>query len=264
MRREIFSTNKIDIPNIISMGYSGKPHITRFGPATRRFYIIHYVVSGKGFFNGHPVTTSEGFVITPNMFEEYYPDKKDPWKFLWIISDDIRITSFIKSFDLNKHTNIFKYNYPDVIKSIGEEIEKETTLYDTFLVLQKFLTIYKTHLENNPISSEITATDMYFDTAVNFIKINIPHQIKVNDLTEFLGITQPYLYKIFKAKCNLSPKEYIINYQVDQAKKMLRDTNLTITQIGMSVGFSDVLQFSKFFRMHTNMSPNTYRNNINA
>ena len=70
------------------MGYSAEPTETRFGPSVRNSYIIHYVLSGKGYFNGNPVKKGQGFLITHNMKEHYYPDSDDPWNFLWVISDD--------------------------------------------------------------------------------------------------------------------------------------------------------------------------------
>jgi hypothetical protein len=48
----IITQNDCDILNFECIGYSNNPKITKFGPAQRNQYIIHFVISGKGYFNG--------------------------------------------------------------------------------------------------------------------------------------------------------------------------------------------------------------------
>jgi AraC-like DNA-binding protein len=89
------------------------------------------VISGKGYFNGSPVTKGQGFLITPNMQEEYYPDKNEPWKFLWIISDDEKSAIVFNEFKADKSSKIFSFNYLDVIKSTRDFLK--VLLTETFL-----------------------------------------------------------------------------------------------------------------------------------
>ena len=86
IRYHLIATDSIKIPHISAIGYAKNPDITRFGPSSRNQYIIHYVLSGEGYFNGGRLGKGEGFLITPKMSEQYYPDKKDPWSFIWVIS----------------------------------------------------------------------------------------------------------------------------------------------------------------------------------
>ena len=85
MRYNLYAYNGNDAFGIYSIGYSDDKLVTRFGPAQRNNYIIHYVLSGHGYFNNHIVKKGQGFLITPGMIEHYYPDSKTPWAFLWII-----------------------------------------------------------------------------------------------------------------------------------------------------------------------------------
>ena len=88
MRYEVFSDTVCPILNLCSVGYAKDPAVTRFGAGVRNLYIVHYVLAGKGYFNGNAVNAGQGFLITPNMREHYFPDEKSPWEFLWFISND--------------------------------------------------------------------------------------------------------------------------------------------------------------------------------
>ena len=63
MRYEIFSDGSASLLKLNSMGVSGDVNVTKFGPARRDLYIIHYVTKGKGYYNGNEVNEGEGFLI---------------------------------------------------------------------------------------------------------------------------------------------------------------------------------------------------------
>ena len=96
-RHHLIAGDSVQIPQIYSIGFSDDPQITRFGPSVRNQYIVHYVLSGKGRFNGTRVEKGQGFLIVPGMREEYYPDEKEPWSFLWIISEDPQMEYFFNA-----------------------------------------------------------------------------------------------------------------------------------------------------------------------
>ena len=52
--------------HICSMGYETDGALAHWGPGVRSYFILHYVIEGKGYFNGNPVTKGKGFLICPN------------------------------------------------------------------------------------------------------------------------------------------------------------------------------------------------------
>lgn len=79
-------------------------------------------------------------------------------------------------------------------------------------------------------------------------------------IQELLGVSQPYLFRIFKEATGKAPKQYLNDYRLLQAKKLLTTTALSITEIANSVGYADVLTFSRFFSSKEGCSPRAYRN----
>ena len=56
-----------------------------------------------------------------------------------------------------------------------------------------------------------------------------------------------------------SPQNYIVVVRIKRAKELLAIENLSITDIANSVGYADVLAFSKIFRKNVGVSPSAYR-----
>ena len=268
MRYQIFSSSDSEILSINSMGYSKNPEIARFGPGRRNQYIIHYVISGKGFFNSQPVAAGQGFLITPGMNEHYYPDRREPWAFLWIISEDSRMKSFFEGYGSNPKTNIFEYSNIQVINSIRDYIiTNNNSICTAAEMLEIFLHIfnrqYKGGLNNIRQACE-KASDMYFNFAAGYIKSNLSRPLSVGEITEILGITQPYLYNIFTEKCGISPKRYISTCKFNEAKRLLTETALKTYEISNSIGYENVLDFYKFFKKMSGYTPARYREKFGA
>lgn len=254
------SCDLIKMPVLLSIGCSSDINETRFGPATRNEYLIHYVVSGKGFFNGNAVGAGEGFLISPNTFEHYYSDKDDPWTYLWFISKDPEMEYFFKMHSAEHKTGIFRFHHKHIVENIIEKLKnsKSNRFFSSTQITEYFLTIY-----NNCIStankSFSSSAKVYFDFSVNYINSNLCTEISVEGLCKKLGISQPYLYKIFKNECGRSPKQYILDCKLAYAEQLLVETDLFVSEIAVSVGFFDALAFSRFFSKKTGESPREYR-----
>ena len=258
-KHHLIAADLVPIPNIYSIGFSDDPQITHFGPSVRNQYIIHYVLSGSGFFNGHRVGRGEGFLITPGLHEEYHPDKDDPWSFMWIISEDPAIQYFFDRYDADKRSGIFKINdiyafFPiaEQLKGVVDKLASSTLLAELFL--QSFRCCVATEQMR-----KYSVTKTYFDFSVNYIKINLHLPLTVAELCERLGVSQPYLYRIFNREIGCSPKQYILSRKLERAKEFLEQTGYSISQIAEAVGYRDVLEFSRFFSKQTGMSPTEYR-----
>ena len=254
----IVSNESSKLLKIENIGFSSDPENNKFGPGKRDLYLIHYVISGKGYFNGNQVNTGQGFLIKPHTFEHYYPDKNDPWTFLWITSQDTVIEDMFQTFAADESTQIFNYNYVTDVRNLTYIIKQNHNKnYAPAKILEIFLNLFNRHENDTAVLKK--NIEIYFEYAVNYIHSNIFRAIKVSELTHVLGITQPYLYRIFIYKCGQSPKQYIDNYKLKIARNMLLNSELSIGNIGNSVGFDDPLVFSRFFKKNFGVSPSKFR-----
>ncbi len=246
------------LPRINNIGCSADPANNRFGPGTRNIYLIHYVFAGKGYYNGHPVTSGQGFLIRQGQMEEYYPDKDEPWEFLWITSDDETIGKLFDKYNADPQTLIFRYGDTSVVKNTAQFIRNNHNRTVTAgEILECFLHIFNSHAQGP--EKQLSNADVYFAFSLNYIKSNLHTPVEVRDLVTALGISHTYLLRLFKERTGLSPKAYISELRMNAAKKMLAETNATVTQIAISNGYTDGMTFSRFFTSREKISPTQYR-----
>ena len=260
MRYGIFSDNNNSLLHIQAIGFSGDTAVTRFGPGRRDLYIIHYVTKGKGYFNGNPVTEGQGFLISPEQYEEYYADPDHPWEFLWVISSDSAMKEIFGRYHTDGDTFIFDFDSVPKVKEIANKIiSRNGEILDSLKMLEIFLQILNSHTYKETLNQYKSNHDVYFDFCMDYIETNIHKKITVKELSELVGVSQPYLYKIFINRVNMSIKDYITWHKLNRAKKLLAETDMSITTIATSVGYSDILVFSKAFSLKEKKSPQKYR-----
>ncbi len=74
-----------------------------------------------------------------------------------------------------------------------------------------------------------------------------------------MQLSANYLGDVIKVNTNKSALEHIDEFMIQQAKKLLLETNLSLTEIAFQLGFSYPNYFSKFFKKHTQIAPNQFR-----
>lgn len=261
MRYRIYSIGELSVFKIHNIGYSADIAGTTFASRKNEFHLVGYVLSGKGTYNGHPLMAGQGFLFTPNIVEHLYPDKADPLELLWFTSADPHFGTILKHYGADDITHIFTHSFPPELQYIKELVltENRTTISDGRM-LELFFSVFKYHL-NDPaaVSAPCTAAQKYIDFSVNYIRANYSRNITVSQQTKILGISQPYFYKIYMQAFGKSPKAFIGEYRIMQAKKMLTETELTVSEVARSVGFSDSFAFSKYFSSKQGCSPSKYR-----
>ena len=99
----------------------------------------------------------------------------------------------------------------------------------------------------------------YVDRAIRYITDNLSDALRVEEISAMLGIDRMYLRNLFVKYTGASTMEYIIQARMDTAKKLLENKLLSVTEVAASVGYPDVLAFSKAFKKHVGASPTEYR-----
>lgn len=262
MKYEIFSDGSSPF-RISSLGFSFDANATRFGPGQRDTYIVHYVTKGKGYYNGNPVGKGQGFLIYPHQHQEYFSDKDDPWEFLWMVAGDEIMEVIFRQYNADSNTLIFNYNSVSTVESVAGELKlRNNKIVNSSEIMELYLHILNSHSYRNTVADEKSNAQTYLEFCRNYIKSHIYEPISVKKLTELLGVSQPYLYKIFSRTFHMSIKDYITMCKIEYAKNLLSKTDMSITEIANSIGYPDVLAFSKMFSSREGISPAKYRLNL--
>ena len=96
--------------------------------------------------------------------------------------------------------------------------------------------------------------------SIDFIKTHIYEKFSTNDVADYLGISVPYLSRIFKSETGENISEYIIKRKIELSLIMLKYSNESIADISCNLNFSSQSYFTKVFRKYTRMTPKEYKN----
>lgn len=134
--------------------------------------------------------------------------------------------------------------------------EMQTALLDIL-----FINIYRRYPELFSTTENPT-----FDTVKKIqqqLEQNIENRYSLEELSEQHHISKYYLSHIFKNVTGYSIMDYLKLLRIAKAKTLLSKTNLHITEIVKTCGFSDSSNFSREFKTLTSQTPSEFRKNTN-
>ncbi|MCI6429340.1 MAG: AraC family transcriptional regulator [Oliverpabstia sp.] len=114
-------------------------------------------------------------------------------------------------------------------------------------------------ISSNPSFSSTDQKKIKIKKAISFIHKNYALQITLNDLAQCLNMNPQYFCRFFKNAAGKTPMEYLKEYRLRQAKRLLLETGDSILEICMQVGFESPSYFIQQFRFLYGMTPGEYR-----
>ncbi|RCW48901.1 AraC family transcriptional regulator [Paenibacillus prosopidis] len=113
-------------------------------------------------------------------------------------------------------------------------------------------------IKNAPIK-KLKQLQLYNDI-VDYIKWNRFEQLKVSQIADHFGYNMKYLSHLFSTIAGVSLKQFILQQKIEAASFLLTDTNQTINEIALQLGYHDSHHFMKSFKQMTNLTPTGFRN----
>ncbi len=90
------------------------------------------------------------------------------------------------------------------------------------------------------------------------IKASYAKDITLKELADIAGLSTNYFGRMFKAHIGVSPRHYIIETRLNQAKRMLLGSDKNISEIARLVGYDNICYFSSEFRKREGISPTEF------
>ncbi|MEM7593916.1 MAG: AraC family transcriptional regulator [Cyanobacteria bacterium P01_A01_bin.83] len=95
--------------------------------------------------------------------------------------------------------------------------------------------------------------------AIEYIDHHLSQSIKLEDLSNHLGISKFHFSRLFKKSMGVSPHQYVMQQRIELAKKLLLKADKSISDIALECGFNSHAHMGKYFRDYVGMTPKTYR-----
>lgn len=104
-----------------------------------------------------------------------------------------------------------------------------------------------------------SSEDLQIRKVLKYIDLNDFQEISLETAAISVGLTPQYLSRIFKDRYKMNFLEYLISRRMELASRLLKETDLSIKEIAVRSGYTDVNYFGRVFKKQIKISPRDYR-----
>lgn len=275
-----------ELPGSFPITYPGSCfHSPPTGPVSYMHYHscleIGYCYKGCGIFfvDGKvlPFSSGDSSIIFQNQIHiaQSYSKHPSEWKFVSL--DPFRLLSDFGLTDLEMLTrilekirnskNIFEKDYASEISKLIYEIimeledrkENYTIMVKSLLyqLLLKLCREYSETIENGSFKSFHSIIKI--SPSLKYISDNYANQFSIRTLAKFCRMSMTNFRRIFKSAMGMSPSEYLHLVRVKMASMLLLNTNDSILEISLKVGYPTLSSFNRQFGCIMGVPPREWR-----
>ena len=103
-------------------------------------------------------------------------------------------------------------------------------------------------------TGRILAADVF-----NYIQHHLSEAITAENIAKELYVSRPYLSRKFIEETGESLTDFVLKEKTEEAKRLLRYSEKSLTAIGSYLGFSSQSHFSRVFKKYAGITPGEYR-----
>jgi AraC-like DNA-binding protein len=245
----------------------------RSGPRILNHFILQFVLEGQLNFaaDGHAVRLNKGdmFCLLPGTTVQYgvVPEKPE-LRLIWIGLCGEGVEPLLQSIGL---TRTRSYSRKVLLPGLSGSLHQLLDLFrqlplerNFFQWLGKFYEL----IENFTVaerpkrhSLQEKSPNVWIRESEIFMDTHYSEKITVQDVAEYVGIQRSYFTDAFTKQMGVSPGHFLQQLRLSKGKQMLEETAVPITEIALSLGYSELYAFTRAFRNYYGISPSQYRAN---
>ncbi|MDC7286423.1 AraC family transcriptional regulator [Blautia schinkii] len=134
------------------------------------------------------------------------------------------------------------------------EFETRNLFSEIWVLLLK--EIENLRYEDTPVK---LASQERIQTMMVFIHENYQNKISLRDIAASAMVSERECLRCFQESIHKTPFEYLLDYRIETAERLLRTTNMPVTDIAMETGFSSAAYFGKVFKNISGKTPGAFR-----
>jgi YesN/AraC family two-component response regulator len=134
-----------------------------------------------------------------------------------------------------------------------EIIEYSDSFYTRMHPILNMLKEISTHTKKGKIESRTS------DQVMKYMKEHFRENITLTSISEHIYMNSAYLSVMFKRKTGKSIIEVLTDIRMEEAKRLLLDSDYKTYQIAEMIGYKDAAYFSNAFKKYHSLSPQEFR-----
>lgn len=246
-------------------------------------YEIYYLLNGERFYliNDKVYHIESGTLVlispylihaTTNYAQSSYERLLIEFKqeFLNEISKELKSVNLFECFEKEIHViplGIKEQQFVEtLIFSMLDEYKNNSPILDDYAKtsITQLLLFAGKHAQNtdeyNPVY--INSTHKVISEVAGYINNNYDDEISLSKISELFHISPGHFSKTFKRETGLAFSDYLNNVRIKEARKLLYNTHMTISEIAFSVGYNSSTHFGRIFKDIVGTSPLAYKKEL--
>lgn len=250
--------------NVASATYGGDWHSI---PHAHGYTELFYIVGGDGQFlineKLFPVHSHQLVVVNPNIIHTEVSYEAHPLEYIVLGIEGLELTNpgsdeaayCIYSFAENNEVLTCMQNVLQEMQECKPQYQTACLAYMDIILVQLMrntsVSVTQTH-SRFPANRQCASVRQYIDQ-------HYKENITLDLLAEKVSINKYYMAHAFKREYGVSPINYLIARRILEGKRLLTETDLSLSQIAAVLGFSSSSYFSQSFRNAEKITPTEYR-----
>lgn len=257
------------------------------------FIEIAYVVSGCGTHKigdkEYEVSKGDLFIINYDIPHEFRSFKDSSKSELWVYNCifkpeflDYKLVNCKDFYNITHHF-LFRSIFPEAyavdndikllardsleVEEIYEKMYREYRLKEEGYIeilraylIELLITIFRLCRKNTELGDKVeTQRQEIIHKVMRYMKDNYSEDLKLEDLATIASLSPNYFSKLFKECTSMSVSEYIQKIRIEEACKLLKQTERKVIDIANDIGYKDIKHFNAIFKKITGKTPGGYR-----
>lgn len=262
-------------PRLLYVGTLNKNEKWGEDPHSHEFAELLFVVDGKGIIKineneSREVKKGDIVIYNAGVIHAEHSSKKDPLEIVFIGIDKVNINDLPinhllpPEYDFIYETGDMYDIFMQYFKLLLlESDEKEQFHIEIVQNATRTLIMYLFRLLNRKSASgELLRSNDSLNVAVNYIEQHFLEDINLDTVANACYINKFYLAHLFKTHKNMSVGKYIFNKRINEAKRLLYFTDMSISDVAGASGFNDFSYFCRAFKKACDTTPLQFRKQV--
>lgn len=229
------------------------------------YFEIELFIDGEGyqFINGERYEIKKGlfYILAPSDLHQLFFTKETR---IITIGFDYHIIpnnidkSFMDTSKIHYLNNDEFNNLLNVFYFISNEFNSQQQ-YSNIIIDNLLLSILYVLFRKSKITSQRPKKQSPISESLNYINSHFNENPTLEQVADMAHLNPIYFSALFKKSLKQTFSNYLMKLKIDNAKKLLLSTNLSIIEIAFASGFDSLSSFYRNFKQVTNLSPNDFR-----
>lgn len=246
----------LDVRKSVNYKTSGVEH-------WHEYFEIEYYYRGNGtvIMNGKPYPLARGNIsfLTPTDFHYVKTEGRVDVIRIAYVSDFLS-PSYISKILSNTNKTYIVTN-PDETEFILERILREYDNPSQYSedIIRSLMTVLIADALSKSSAPDINANYSFIHSAAEYIFRHYTENISLSHVAKLFGMSESHFSRLFKKAAGQTYKEYVTNLRLGMVKNLLKNSDLPITEIALTAGYTNLSHMSKMFKSVFGISPAKYR-----